>query len=914
MSAVYHQLRLLLATALFLVISGVIQAAESVNNWIANGDFTANAAAFTASPGSINNSGNPAAISGWLSFGAGSSPGLNGSKTGASVGNPCGPTTPGSRTYAFIRYGQGGLSQYLTLAPNTPYRMDFDVAARAGYTDQQYRVVIAPSDTTGMDGLYYDSGVQAGNSASFTHVTGTFTTPATLGAKPNIQLWNVSGSGDKTIAYANVTLRLASLPCFLDDFNDGNDTGWTHYNPVAGSAFVFPALAGSVAYQLTAPMGSASSPGRIGSFRMDEPTRTKFHVEADVLNWSADKGQFIGVMARVQSPLPANGDFPGGYALVLKIPKLDPAAPPPYGPGSTDQLFILKINAGATAPTVLNTYDLQGYNINNGGAYPAPGAGGYRFVFWSDGNLLKGQVIDKNTGIPLIFYDGVTPVSDPKCMTNTLVVTDPGTYPSGRSGLFSYVRIVSSTAQGVDPTFDNFYSAADAPDTTPPGLICPANKTIGMNLNQSYATGVALGTPVTSDNSGGTVTVWNDAPVQYPMGVTTIHWYGHDPSGNTTTATQTVTVNDTQAPTLTCPADVTLPANASGVATSVSLGTPVTGDNCRVAAVANNAPAVFPLGTNIVTWTVTDGSSNQTTGTQKVIVQDTTPPTLTCPADVTVSANANGVATNVSLGTPVTGDNCSVATVSNTAPTTYQLGTTTVTWTVTDGSNNKTTGIQRVIVQDTTPPTLTCPADVTVSANANGVAVGVSLGTPVFGDNCSVASVSNNKPATYPLGTTVVTWTVRDSSYNKTTGTQQVIVRDTTPPTLTCPANVTVPVNSGSTAVGVSLGTPVTGDNCSVVSTRNNAPAAFPLGTNDVTWTVTDGSGNTTSGTQQVSAVWLSSNISNCATQNGIFTFTWFGRKLQQTDDLSQPFTDVPEAGSPYSEPITPPRKFFRAW
>jgi hypothetical protein len=719
-----------------------------------------------------------------------------------------------------------------------------------------------------------------------------------------IYLRRLSGSGDKTLAYANVTLRLASLPVAFDDFNGGNDTVWTHYSPVAGSLFEFPAVAGSGAYQMTSLKGVLSQtspdPGRIGSYRMDEPARTKFHVEADLLNWSENKGQYMGVMARVPSPIPTNGNFPGGYALVLRVSKT--------GVRTESKLLILKINTGTTAPTELNVYPDQGYNLNNGVSYPAPGSGGYRLVFWSDGAYLKGQFIDGNTGIPLMFYDGVS------ALTNTLVVPDPGAYTNGRSGLFSYVRIANNDAQGVDPTFDNFYSGTDAPDTTPPGLTCPANKTIGMDLNQSYATGVALGTPVTSDNSGGTVTVWNDAPVQYPMGVTTIHWFGYDPSGNTATGTQTVTVNDTQAPTLTCPGDVTVSANASGVATNVSLGTPATGDNCSVASVVNNAPATFPLGTTIVTWTVTDGSGNKTSGTQKVIVQDTTPPTLTCPADVTVSANANGVATNVSLGTPVTGDNCSVASVSNNAPTTFLLGTTVVTWTVTDGSSNTATGTQQVIVRDTTPPTLICPADVTVSANANGVAVGVNLGTPVTGDNCSVASLSNDAPATFLLGTTVVTWKVKDGSGNKTTGTQRVIVRDTTPPTLTCPVNVTVPVNSGSTAIHVSLGTPVTGDNCSVASVVNNAPPAFPLGTTTVTWTVTDGSGNTTTGTQQVEAVWLSSNISNCATQNGMFTFTWFGRKLQQTDDLSKPFTDVPGAVSPYSEPITPPRKFFRAW
>ena len=153
-STVYHKLRPVLAAAALLpVVSGMASAADSVSNWIANGDFTANAAAFTASPGYAGGGGNPAGIASWGVYGAGSSVGLNGAKTGAGVGNTFGPTNQGGRTYAFIQSVQTLLGQYLTLAPGTQYKLDFDVASRAGNT-AQYRVVIAPSDTTGFTGLY----------------------------------------------------------------------------------------------------------------------------------------------------------------------------------------------------------------------------------------------------------------------------------------------------------------------------------------------------------------------------------------------------------------------------------------------------------------------------------------------------------------------------------------------------------------------------------------------------------------------------------------------------------------------------------------------------------------------------------------------------------------------------------------
>jgi hypothetical protein len=119
-------------------------------------------------------------------------------------------------------------------------------------------------------------------------------------------------------------------------------------------------------------------------------------------------------------------------------------------------------------------------------------------------------------------------------------------------------------------------------------------------------------------------------------------------------------------------------------------------------------------GTYSVTATV-NGCTSTAGTTAATVVNDTTPPTITCPADVTVSANAGCTAINVVLGSPVTGDNCSVATVANNAPAAYPPGTNSVTWTVTDGSGNTTTCTQRVIVRDTTPPTITAPPRVTIT-------------------------------------------------------------------------------------------------------------------------------------------------------------------------------------------------------
>ena len=327
-------------------------------------------------------------------------------------------------------------------------------------------------------------------------------------------------------------LALVGSACsqpFVDDFNDGNDSGWTEYAPVPPSYFLYPSAAGSGAYQLWAPPGDSSNPGRIGSFRLDGAALEKFHVEADLLNWSENKGQYMGIMARVNV---VSGAVVG-YGLVLRVSA--------NANRTEDKLLIVRIDAGGT-PTELSGANYQGQWFYPTYPYPtSAGSSGYRLVFWSDGAYLNGQIIDRSTGQPLLFSNGST-------LVPTLTTSDPGTYSSGRSGLFSYVRIVGSTAQGVDPTFDNFYFGSDAPDTTPPNITCPANVTVGTDSGQCNATGVALGWPSTSDNSGGTVTVWNNAPAQYPQGVTTVTWTAQDPSGNTATCAQTVTVIDTQPP------------------------------------------------------------------------------------------------------------------------------------------------------------------------------------------------------------------------------------------------------------------------------------------------------------------------------------------------------------------------------
>lgn len=237
---------------------------------------------------------------------------------------------------------------------------------------------------------------------------------------------------------------------------------------------------------------------------------------------------------------------------------------------------------------------------------------------------------------------------------------------------------------------------------------------------------------------------------------------------------------DTTDPVITAPADITV---ISSVPVAVNIGTAsATDDTDPSPVITNDAPALFPLGSTMVTWTATDALGNFSTATQNVTVTntlDTTAPEFTfVPGGIT--APATGPLTPVDIGTATATDTPNPApTVTNNAPTVFPVGPTTVTWTATDGSGNSVTdSTQIIIVTDTTAPVITAPADVT------SVGQPVGIGTATATDDTDPSPViSNDAPAAFPLGTTVVTWTATDASGNPSLpATQNVTVNSPPPP------------------------------------------------------------------------------------------------------------------------------------
>ena len=303
---------------------------------------------------------------------------------------------------------------------------------------------------------------------------------------------------------------------------------------------------------------------------------------------------------------------------------------------------------------------------------------------------------------------------------------------------------------------------------------------------------------ITMDSNGRVQYYINDV-LQYTSSVTASgDYYLHfAPRGS-----PSMTVLDSTPPTATAPADVTV--DATGTFTTVALGTATATDNFDSnPTITNDAPGSFPIGVTTVTWTATDTADNTATATQRVTVRAPTPPLrISAPSSLTVEAT--GLLTAVDLGTATLTNAGPNAVITNDAPGSFPIGVTVVTWTVTD-SGNTARSYQVITVRDTTPPVVTAPADIT--AEATGSLTTLDIGTPTVTDADPNPTITHDAPESFPLGTTTVTWTATDSGGRTTTATQTVTVRDTTPPVVTPPPDITAEATGALTTLDVGAAT-----------------------------------------------------------------------------------------------------------
>jgi gliding motility-associated-like protein len=449
-------------------------------------------------------------------------------------------------------------------------------------------------------------------------------------------------------------------------------------------------------------------------------------------------------------------------------------------------------------------------------------------------------------------------------------VTLSATSGTGLTYLWSN-GVTTATTQNITVSNAGVYTVTV---TNASGCSSTATQTVTVNANPAVtvtANGPTLfcqGGSVTLTATGAASYQWNTGDFTSSITVGAAGSYfvvGTSAAGcETTSATTVVTTSTIPAVAAITGANYVCEGGSINLTSSTNNGTWTSANN--FIATVSNTGAVTGLnaGTTNISYTVTNGACSSTVTAVVNVLNNPVVPIITpsgattmCPGGTVILFASNGANYQWNSG--------------QTTPfiTVNQTGNYAVT--VTNASGCSATSLpMSVFIGDNTNPVIVPSANITMAPNFGCDAIGVNLGTPVATDNCSVATVSNNAPAIYPLGLTTVTWTVVDGSGNTSTATQLVNVVDNILPVINV-NDITVIVNdNGSTTITFSDVNTGTTDNCGIASMTLSQYTfgCADIGDNNITVTVTDNNGNVATTTIVITVVTSGTDTDNDGTLN----------------------------------------------
>ena len=161
-----------------------------------------------------------------------------------------------------------------------------------------------------------------------------------------------------------------------------------------------------------------------------------------------------------------------------------------------------------------------------------------------------------------------------------------------------------------------------------------------------------------------------------------------------------------------------------------------------------------------------------------------------------------------------------------------------------DSSSWEIEGI--VKVESIIEPTIVCMESIILMTDLNScVATNVDLGQPEFTSQCGGEIITNDAPATFPIGETIVTWRVTNR-VGIVECEQLIYVKDEENPVITASDAINQTANPGDCHAMVTIDDATATDNCTVgavTGTRDDGlglEEAYPVGTTTITWTATD--------------------------------------------------------------------------
>ena len=438
-------------------------------------------------------------------------------------------------------------------------------------------------------------------------------------------------------------------------------------------------------------------------------------------------------------------------------------------------------------------------------------------------------------------------------------------FPIATPGPTTTVSCGATDAHGNEAQAKTFTIAVH--DTTPPAFD-PQSVSADLQAEATSPAGAAVdfALPAASDLvdlSNVVVTCTPAAQSVFPLGETPVRCEAVDSRNNSTQDKDQgvgfkVTVVDTTPPALSgVPGDQTLEA-LSAAGAPFSYASPAANDivdgNRPVVCTASPlpvVPGVFPLGLTTVTCAASDTRGNEASSAFTVNVVDTTPPVLALPAGIVAEATGPaGAAVSFAVSASDTVDASVTPSCSANSGDIFALGTATVNCRATDDAGNTASGSFTVTVRDTTPPTLTLPANITVEATGpSGAAVSFSASATDIVDTSVAAVCLPQSGSTFALGTTTVNCSATDDAGNTSSGSFTVTVRDTRPPSIAAHADVNANATANS-AANVSYTLPTANDLVDGAVSVTCTPASgssFAVGSTTVNCSAQDSRGNSAS-------------------------------------------------------------------
>ncbi|EZH73046.1 hypothetical protein ATO12_18700 [Aquimarina atlantica] len=453
-----------------------------------------------------------------------------------------------------------------------------------------------------------------------------------------------------------------------------------------------------------------------------------------------------------------------------------------------------------------------------------------------------------SSGSPLPDYTGDVDATD-DCDTNLEITQDP---VAGTSFTADTTVTMTVTDNSGKETQCSFNVTIPGTDTEPPTASNPSP--INVQCTADVPTPDPLVVIDEDDNSGVTPTVAFVSDVSDGGSnpeVITRTYSVTDGAGNSITVTQTITINDTINPTASNPAGITVTCASDVPPEDITVVTDEM-DNCTVNPIVEFVGDVTTSpGIVTRTYSVTDGAGNSITVTQTITINDTTNPTASNPAGITVTCASDVPPEDITVVIDEM-DNCTAnPIVEFVGDVTTSTGIVIRTYSVTDIAGNSITVTQTITVNDTTDPTASNPSPINVQCTDDVPLPDVVVVTDEA-DNCGVVTVAfegdvsdgNSNPEVITR-----TYSITDEVGNSINVTQTITVNDTTNPNIDCPANITQNVDLGLSTAIVTYTPPIGTDNCIGVTTVQIAGlpsgSGFPIGTTTNTFEVTDSAGNT---------------------------------------------------------------------